>query len=100
MREVRVMGQESSDFTTFTKKQPQPQLQQPQPQPQPQQSQQTQTPQLQPQPQQPQQRYEAHLMANCYPGHGAVEIGSVAVTHSIAACGLLCDQDLACMGFV
>merc|ERR1712151_734682 len=73
MCEVGVMGQESSDFTTFTKKQ----LQQ----------------------SQPLQRYEAHPMVNCYSGHGAVEIGSVAVTHSIAACGLLCDQDWACMGF-
>jgi len=44
--------------------------------------------------------YEAHPLYNCYAGHGGVEIGSVAEMQSLETCATICDQDGACNGFV
>jgi len=44
--------------------------------------------------------YEAYALANCYQGHGGVDLGDVVVTDSAEACARICDQDSACLGFV
>jgi len=77
--EVGEWGQESSTFSTFTKKSTPPATTAPPAVP---------------------DGYEAHPLRNCYAGHGGVEIGSVAEMQSLESCAKICDQAWGCNAFV